>query len=443
MRFSSHSRRALLRRGVTVAGLGALGGFAGCQGLVSDDDTGRNRIGLVPSGARIVVDADIASLLSDSELRESIDGLLSEAGQQITVQQALDRAQATTGLDPAGVQESLWFSTFDGTPPWGTVVWADWSQSELFGTIRERGGDVRERTYEGATLLESADGSGQPFGVAAVDEGVFAAGHGDTIRSVVDLWAGGGEAVGGKVVDAYTATEGGYIQFAVDVPAEQFSSGWSGPIDYSALGNISTVYGSLTEARTLVVNIKTGTPQEARAVATVISTAKTRTLRSIEQTQSQPGLPAARQLLEATTVSEDGSTVVVRNEEGARAVGALLGAVVASYVLGLGEPRGPTAPQVSFAVEYDSTTSELRISHRAGDTVPASELTVRGEGVRSGNWADLGGTASGENDSRPAVVAGDTLTLSGVPPDYEVSIVWQSPDGSASATLLTDEGPDA
>jgi hypothetical protein len=109
----------------------------------------------------------------------------------------------------------------------------------------------------------------------------------------------------------------------------------------------------------------------------------------------------------------------------------LLAAVVGAFVLGIdssGGGGGSRVPQVSFAFEYEAD-GPTTIVHQAGDSVPSSELTVvyTADGQRRvERWADEDGL----------VQAGDDHTTVRTPdPGTDLRVVWESPDGSASATL--------
>ncbi|MFC7226629.1 type IV pilin [Salinirubellus salinus] len=108
----------------------------------------------------------------------------------------------------------------------------------------------------------------------------------------------------------------------------------------------------------------------------------------------------------------------------------LLAAVVGTFVLGIegGGGGAPRVPQVAFEYEYDSG-GPVTIVHTGGDHVPSSELLVEytTEGRRRGErWADEDGV----------VQAGDDHTTVRAPdPGTDLRVVWESPDGSTSATL--------
>ncbi|WP_308220119.1 type IV pilin N-terminal domain-containing protein [Halorientalis marina] len=144
------------------------------------------------------------------------------------------------------------------------------------------------------------------------------------------------------------------------------------------------------------------------------------------------------------------------------AITVILAAVIATFVLGLGEQVSSTAPQASFTFEYNagsSDTGPLTITHDGGDSVKATELYVRGQNGGSGDsindaWADYLGTsntgltdtqvtASGSIGSESAVVAGDFVELTGVNSDAKFRMIYNPAQGESTATLSTWEGPDA
>ncbi|WP_436923028.1 hypothetical protein [Halosimplex amylolyticum] len=106
------------------------------------------------------------------------------------------------------------------------------------------------------------------------------------------------------------------------------------------------------------------------------------------------------------------------------------------------------APAATFGYDYEETGDDvgtLEITHEGGDSIPRSELVLRGTGFTEVDGADQTsagqwqGTASGDDES---VVAGDRVEV-GVASDYEVNVVWESADGNTASTLMEDEGPDA
>jgi len=166
------------------------------------------------------------------------------------------------------------------------------------------------------------------------------------------------------------------------------------------------------------------------------------------------------------------------------AITVILAAVIASFVLGLGNSATNTNPQASFSFEYEQVDENANtnwgvttISHDGGDTIADNEIYVRGSGfnqsgtdvgvdvsgyspddtstyddnlkgyvneeagveidmVSAGLW---NGTKSGDDS---AIVSGDFVYVYAAS-DYELDVVYQSQEGQSSSTLQEDEGPDA
>jgi len=138
------------------------------------------------------------------------------------------------------------------------------------------------------------------------------------------------------------------------------------------------------------------------------------------------------------------------------AITVILAAVIASFVLGLGNQAGTVQPQASFSFDYDNSTNpgswdgNLTVQHQSGDSIVATEVFLRGESFADANdnqsWAGYAGddnaSISGTSDNAPAVVGGDRADLV-ASTDYEIDVVWESTEGDSSATLGSDQGPDA
>jgi len=158
------------------------------------------------------------------------------------------------------------------------------------------------------------------------------------------------------------------------------------------------------------------------------------------------------------------------------AITVILAAVIASFVLGLGNQTNTGAPTTTIGFNYeqvyenDNTVNlgTLKVSHDGGDSIKMQEIYVRGSGINdtkddynpggsgdsnildvkeiantgpvqqrtAGQW---NGTTSGD-DSK--VVSGD-VTKVPVDSDYEISVVYQSQEGDTSSTLNEHTGPDA
>ncbi|WP_254274322.1 type IV pilin [Haloarcula marina] len=139
------------------------------------------------------------------------------------------------------------------------------------------------------------------------------------------------------------------------------------------------------------------------------------------------------------------------------AITVILAAVIASFVLGLGDQAQQTTPQASFAFDYDgdatgysASNGVLSVTHDGGDTIQGNSLYIRGDGwvsaqasgprvyLADGNETQTWNDAEGTTD----VSAGSSITAS-LSNDYEVRIIYEPPEGDNSATLAQDSGPQA
>ncbi|WP_349254440.1 type IV pilin N-terminal domain-containing protein [Halorientalis sp.] len=147
------------------------------------------------------------------------------------------------------------------------------------------------------------------------------------------------------------------------------------------------------------------------------------------------------------------------------AITVILAAVIATFVLGLGEQVSSTAPQASFNFEFEETQDNvdgrLTMTHDGGDSIKANELFLRGQNGSnaqstfgydvtwtemisnpSGYGATTDGTASASIGSTSAVTGGDFLEI-GIGTDGQMRLIFEQQQGDSSATIATFEGPDA
>jgi flagellin-like protein len=131
------------------------------------------------------------------------------------------------------------------------------------------------------------------------------------------------------------------------------------------------------------------------------------------------------------------------------AITVILAAVIASFVLGLGDQADQTVPQASFNFEYDqdetsngdfsgtlasSGDGQLDITHDGGDSIEGARLTLT-DGDATTDDLDTAGAAS-------EMTAGTTVTAL-IDNDDEIRIIYTDESGDSSSTLATFEGPDA
>jgi flagellin-like protein len=149
------------------------------------------------------------------------------------------------------------------------------------------------------------------------------------------------------------------------------------------------------------------------------------------------------------------------------AITVILAAVIASFVLGLGNDATQTNPQASFSFDYEQAHKSpngnlgvTTVSHDGGDTISDNELYLRGseffvpqndtfnDDLKSDGGAPRidhnstgpwNGTTSGDDS---AIVSGDRAYIV-ANSTYEIDVVYEAQEGQSSSTLASSEGPDA
>jgi len=122
------------------------------------------------------------------------------------------------------------------------------------------------------------------------------------------------------------------------------------------------------------------------------------------------------------------------------AITVILAAVIATFVLGLGEQISDSSPQASFDFDYASDQDNLTVTHVGGESIKASDLRLRGStgpGTNEGKWSDINGY-----DGSSDIGAGDDIMINVTSSDT-VRVIWETSDGQQSATLQMWEGPEA
>ena len=133
------------------------------------------------------------------------------------------------------------------------------------------------------------------------------------------------------------------------------------------------------------------------------------------------------------------------------AITVILAAVIASFVIGLGDQNQETAPTTSVEFSYDEGDDELEISVTGGENLDPTNVEIQGDTDPSSSYSGSDSPNATDKDwdsysttSGPTteLQAGSKLTLE-VAGDYDISVVYVNPNTEESFTLGSDSGPDA
>jgi flagellin-like protein len=126
------------------------------------------------------------------------------------------------------------------------------------------------------------------------------------------------------------------------------------------------------------------------------------------------------------------------------AITVILAAVIATFVLGLGEQISETSPNASFTFDYNGsaspgtdsfggsagTTGLLTITHAGGPNIASEQIFV--SGASSGN---IGSDNSWSAASVSGDVSAGTSIDVGVDNGDTVAVTWENEEGTESSTL--------
>ncbi|GGK59022.1 type IV pilin [Haloarcula sebkhae] len=133
------------------------------------------------------------------------------------------------------------------------------------------------------------------------------------------------------------------------------------------------------------------------------------------------------------------------------AITVILAAVIASFVLGLGDQAQQATPQASFSWDYDAGTTDggdwgkelaqdsndgqVTITHDGGDTIEAGRLSLT-------DGEDTLQFDGNPYDSDSEITAGTTTTAV-IENDDELSLIYTNEGGDNTATLSSYDAPQA
>ncbi len=132
------------------------------------------------------------------------------------------------------------------------------------------------------------------------------------------------------------------------------------------------------------------------------------------------------------------------------AITVILAAVIAAFVLGLGDTNS-VAPNTSFDISYNETTNgaiDIRVS--SGDTVNSDRLSFTGDissasSLEGASWTDTlsGGTTDLQAGSSTTIGASQSpVNAEDIAPDFLLEVTFTSESGDTSSVIASREGPE-
>jgi len=465
----SVSRRDVLRTASGLAAVGSLGSFAGCSEVTESLGGGGSKpsIETVPENSQYVVETDFTVIYEDDGLREGVNEELSEVRSEMQSQNvpenvtaALDQIETEAGLDPRSMSKAILSGTYeDGsdTDQVAYTLWSEWTEEDLLATIEDEGGSYTEDSYGDTTLYVEGESMGEPAVLGVLAEGVFTVGTRTHVEATIDTFNGDADPISGEVKSGYDASTDDHVRYAFDVVASEVPESAGAQFDTGVFKEVTYGYGSISQDgsdRVATLQLEASSEDAATDMSDILQGALTLVEQQIEasETEDTEEIMAA---LEATEISADGTTTAVTHTRPASEFAAVATPILLSFVLPQGMSRtssassaetAPAAPQAAFEFQFyggSGDQNQVAISHQGGDSIPASQLFVRGSGFISDDAADMDEPGPWQGTTTDGNVTAGDIVYVGVSSDCELSMVWQSESEDTSAVLAEFSGPDA
>ena len=161
---------------------------------------------LVPEGATLIVDIQVADILEKVDLDSLLDALPDEGDVPQNIDEALDLIVSQTGIDLRDITQAIIFGDLQREDNYfGLIVRGAIDEEGLVAAIqRATGAPLFTETYKGRELHVFGGESDGFIAFTSLDQESLVLGSSDAVRHVVDVDAGDGDRAEGATYDAFT-----------------------------------------------------------------------------------------------------------------------------------------------------------------------------------------------------------------------------------------------
>ena len=177
---------------------------------------------LVPEGATLIVEIQVADILEKVDLDSLLDALPDEEDGPQTVDEALDLLSEEIGVDLRDISRTIFFGDLQREDDYfGIIARGTLDEQRLVAAIQEASGaPLSTKTYKGRDLHVFGD---EPDGFVTftlLSEETLVIGNSDAVRDVIDVQEGDRDRAEGAVNDTFNDLPRGLIRLALAVPSQ-------------------------------------------------------------------------------------------------------------------------------------------------------------------------------------------------------------------------------
>ena len=310
---------------------------------------------LIPDGSNLIVQVNLAGILSSDALASVVTSLQKDEVDPQSLDELFDQGIGATGIDFRQVSRLVFFGDVSRDDEFtGLILKGTFNEAAILEVLARLAGKPSTSVYKSRRVY-GPDGDTDGLSLGFLEGDILVLGTIEAVRAVIDVQEGDRGRVSGAVPDALDDLGRGLLSLAVEVPSEDLPDQLSDLGDIPFFGDSSQGLSAILEPLQdleilglalaqngqiliLRVNLDFASEDSASSVGNVLNGILTLASGLIPDAE-------VRDLLENLEVSSDGSRLTIRLEVAVSEIGSLVGA------RGEAQPQPP--PRVS-SVEAES-----------------------------------------------------------------------------------------
>ena len=355
---------------------------------------------LIPEGSNLIVEVNVAGLLTSDAIASVVASLPKDEGDPQSLDKLLDRATGETGIDFRQVSRLAFFADFTRDDGFGALIaMGTFDETAVVEALEAlEGKPIDTSVYQGRRV-HSFDGDASDQALTFLEGDNLVLGTVEAVKAVIDVQEGDRRKVSGAVPDALADLGHGLFSLAVEVPNEEIPDQLSDLGEIPFLGDngqaLSAILGPLQDLEILglavsqngqILNLRINLDFTDEDSADSVG----KLLKGIF-TLASGLIPDAevRELLQNLEVSTDGSRLTIRLEVSASEIGGLISSITAESEVQTSRPEGTITDRrlIGLGQEIEIILTKNHLAQ--GQTVVYS-TTPPISGDHWDSWAECG-----------------------------------------------------
>ena len=358
---------------------------------------------LVPQGSNLIGEVNLAGIIGNDSLTAAVASLPTGEGSPQSLDDLLDKAVGTTGIDFRLVSQLVVFADILRQDEFGGVIAKGrFEEAAIVKAIERREGKATGTSeYRGRVVYSFGDPLDDQT-LAFIEDSNLVLGTQAAVRAVIDVQDGERQRVSGTVRDAFNNLGKGLFSLAVAVPSEglpnQLSEQRGIPFLPDTLLGLPGVFGALQYLELVGLSVaQNGQILILRANLDFENSASASTVGDflegiLKLVSGLSGDADTSELLESVELVTDGGRMTIRLEMSQSDLGGLVSSIFSISNISSDQPQAPevvTEPPVLLGLGLEIAIMPTEDHLPEGQTVEYSTVPpTSGDPLRI--WADCG-----------------------------------------------------